>query len=431
MNRSAQTPPPMMLDAATINQLIAKIVHLMETKCVRLNGSRPDWQALFTAELDHIKESESTLEFQARVSNVLARGGLSHVAFFHESAQRAPARYAINATFMSDGEARPRWVFQDVHDGGPAHVAGLRPGHVLLEVDGKPIQPPTLPTFSLGADSFLTIEDEHSETRKVRVVLPKADPRKNNGRPPMAEPTSVTARTLGDGIGYLRVAFFPGANGQRFARELDRALATIPESTRLIIDLRGNLGGFVGSLRLMSYLTPERIPVGYSMTKSGEDRGLHREQLVCLDKLPASTLDMIKMALRFKVLHRDRSVRLMTEGLGPKPFHGRIVMLVNEHTCSAGEMVAAFAAENRLATLLGTRTSGQVLGGGNFSVGQGFVLRLPAAAWYTWEGSIVEGRGVRPDFEVPVSPAALRNGKDNQLLTAIRLADETAIQYAR
>ena len=112
---------------------------------------------------------------------------------------------------------------------------------------------------------------------------------------------------------------------------------------------------FVGSLRLMSYLTPGRVPIGYSMTKRGEDRGLHREQLPCLDKLPGNKLEMLKMAVRFMVLNRDRSVRLMTEGLGPQPFHGRVVMLINEHTASAGEMVAAFAAENRLASLVGTK----------------------------------------------------------------------------
>ena len=94
-------------------------------------------------------------------------------------------------------------------------------------------------------------------------------------------------------------------------------------------------------------------------------------------------------------------------------------MLVNEHTLSAGEMVAAFAAENGLATLVGTRTGGQVLGGANFSVGHGFILRLPAAGWYTWRGSIVEGRGVSPDVEVPLSLPELRQGKDNQLEAAV------------
>jgi carboxyl-terminal processing protease len=132
---------------------------------------------------------------------------------------------------------------------------------------------------------------------------------------------------------------------------------------------------------------------------------------------------MLKMAVRFKVVHRDRSIRLATEGLGPQPFHGHVVMLVNEHTLSAGEMVAAFARENQLATLVGTRTGGQVLGGANFSVGQGFILRMPAASWRTWSGAIVEGRGVQPDVEVPSSVDALRKGSDSQLEKAIEIAE--------
>jgi C-terminal processing protease CtpA/Prc len=230
---------------------------------------------------------------------------------------------------------------------------------------------------------------------------------------------SVTAREIKPGIGYVRIAFFPGVNGQRFARELDRALAEIPNCERLIIDLRGNLGGFVGSLRLMSYLTPDRLPVGYSLTRKGEDRKWRPDDLACINKLPATKFDTLKMAVRFLVLHRDRSIRLVTEGLGPKPFHGRIVMLVNEHTLSAGEMVAAFAKENRLARIVGTRTGGQVLGGANFAVGHGFVLRFPAAGWYSWSGGIVEGCGVQPDVDVPLSSEGLRQGKDNQFEAAV------------
>jgi C-terminal processing protease CtpA/Prc len=170
----------------------------------------------------------------------------------------------------------------------------------------------------------------------------------------------------------------------------------------------------------MSYLTPDRVPIGYSMTRAGQDRGLRKEQLVCLDRLPATTLDTLKMALRFKVLHRDRSVRLTTEGLGPKPFHGRVVMLINEHTSSAAEMVAAFASEHRLATLVGTRTSGQVLGGANFAVGDGFFVRLPAAGWHTWRGGMVEGVGVAPDICVQVD-AGNRFRTDPQLAAAHRI----------
>jgi C-terminal processing protease CtpA/Prc len=82
-------------------------------------------------------------------------------------------------------------------------------------------------------------------------------------------------------------------------------------------------------------------------------------------------------------------------------------------------MVAAFASENGLAQIVGTRTGGQVLGGGNFSVGHGLVLRFPAVGWYTWRAAIVEGRGVEPDVDVALLAEGLRRGKDNLLETAV------------
>lgn len=59
-------------------------------------------------------------------------------------------------------------------------------------------------------------------------------------------------------------------------------------------------------------------------------------------------------------------------------------------------MVAAFAKEHSLASVVGTQTGGQVLGGANFSVGRGFVLRFPAAGWYSWRGDIVVKAAASP-----------------------------------
>ena len=83
---------------------------------------------------------------------------------------------------------------------------------------------------------------------------------------------------------------------------------------------------------------------------------------------PALLMTLAEFALR------DKSVVLLTQGLGSQPFHGKIVLLTNEWTNSAGEMVAGFAKENGLATVLRTKTAGNVLGAANFSVGEDYCV---------------------------------------------------------
>jgi carboxyl-terminal processing protease len=115
-------------------------------------------------------------------------------------------------------------------------------------------------------------------------------------------------------------------------------------------------------------------------------------------------------------------VVLVSERLGPQKFQGRIVLIVNEHTASAGEIVCAFAAENRLAHIVGNQTAGRLLGGKGFRVGYGYLVILPGAAFLTWRGDSFEGRGIKPEIWVDWSPEAFQNGRDNQLEKAIEIA---------
>src|SRR5204863_9425457 len=108
---------------------------------------------------------------------------------------------------------------------------------------------------------------------------------------------------------------------------------------------------------------------------------------------------------------RDRP-RSVATWVGSQPFHGRTVILIDEFSHSAAEMVAAFAKDNQLAVLAGNRTAGEVLGGANFRVGNGYYLRMPITGWYTWQGKCIEGTGVSPDVAVDVDLAALARGED-------------------
>jgi carboxyl-terminal processing protease len=218
----------------------------------------------------------------------------------------------------------------------------------------------------------------------------------------------------------LKVTGFPGQVGIDVAKEIDHAISELRDCDRLIIDLRGNPGGGAGGLRLMSYMTPGKIPVGYSITQKRAAKGFKKEKLPRFGKIPSRKVGLFPLLLRHAF--SDRSIVMVTEGLGPQPFHGRIVLLVNEHTASAAETITSFAKENKLATIVGTKTPGQVLGGTGFKMGRGFVLRIPVVTFHTWSGNTLEGKGVEPDYAVELSRNALKRDLDVQRERAIEIA---------
>jgi carboxyl-terminal processing protease len=109
---------------------------------------------------------------------------------------------------------------------------------------------------------------------------------------------------------------------------------------------------------------------------------------------------------------------LLTQGLGPQPFHGKVAVVVNEWTNSAAEMLAGFASENRLATVVGTKTAGNVLGAVNQKLGGGYWLRVPVFGWYTSTGKSLEGQGIIPDRNVDVARDPATIVADHQMRVA-------------
>jgi len=185
----------------------------------------------------------------------------------------------------------------------------------------------------------------------------------------------VTASKPEPDLGLLKITMFPGLVGVDMAAAIDKAIAELAGCNRLIIDLRGNPGGGSANLRLMSYMTPQKIPVGYSLTRPRAQTGYRREDLPQFRRIPSSKLALIWLALRFKWV--DKSIVVVTEGLGRQSFQGKIVLLVNEHTTSGSEIVAGFAREHKLTTIVGNRTAGRLLGWSSLPGGHGFRLTLP------------------------------------------------------
>jgi C-terminal processing protease CtpA/Prc len=233
-------------------------------------------------------------------------------------------------------------------------------------------------------------------------------------------------------VGYLKVAMFPGMVGVEVANEISRAVEELGKVDSLIIDLRGNTGGGIGALRVMSLLTPGKIPVGFSLSKSRVVPNLDSEKLRFrrFGSIPTSKKALWLLALQFApAMLTKKPIVLQTEELGDKAFHGRVKLLVDRHTASAAEMIVAFARENNLARIVGEKTAGRLLSATSVKVGQGFRLALPTGAYYTWKGAVLEGTPIEPDELVGFDWQKRRAGIDGQLEHAIvDLRTERAMQ---
>jgi C-terminal processing protease CtpA/Prc len=398
-------------------KIFDKVCRLVQTKHFNPGMNGVDWSALVQNRRDQILACTEPEAFEKEVQRLVAELKTSHTGFRHAEMRNIPARHAINATMQRIAvNGSERWMFQDVHQGGPAYSAGIRPGDLLLGTGEQDIRPPDDLTFSVGESASLLIEKLHGGRQTVKVQLPMPKSKKH----PVTAPEAVRTERLSYEIGLLKVAMFPGVVGIDVAKDIDRGIASLEGCSRLVVDLRGNTGGGIGGLRLMSYLTPEKLEVGYSLTRKRRERGYRREDLARFGRIPSHKATLIWLAARYAFV--EKSILVVTEGLGQRRFHGRVVLLVNEHTASAGEMVAAFAEENNLATIVGTKTPGRLLSGSAYKVGHGYILGLPVAAYLTWNGRMLENNGIVPKFAIDLSRDALREGRDTQLETAIEVA---------
>jgi C-terminal processing protease CtpA/Prc len=266
----------------------------------------------------------------------------------------------------------------------------------------------------MGKQTSVEFVDRSDQRRTVSIEVARPKGKKLH----FIEPTLVEARRLGDGLGYLKIAMFPGMIGVEVANEISRAVEKLGSVNSLIIDLRGNTGGGIGALRVMSLLTPGKIPVGFALDRrrvtanlESEKHSFHR-----FSQIPSSTKTLWRLALQFgPAMMTKKPIVLQTEGLGEKPFHGRVALLVNRHTASAAEMIVVFARENQLATIVGEKTAGRLLSATSVKVGNGFRLAMPTGAYYTWNGLVLEGTPMEPDELVEFSWRERRDRVDGQL----------------
>jgi carboxyl-terminal processing protease len=402
------------------NTILTKIEAVVSEKYFDPAFDSAAWHATVSRHRSTIVEARNTEAFEKAIGAMLAELSPKTLGLLSDRTPINP-RNAINASFsiqtVSEGL---RWAFQDVLPGGVAAKSGARPGDVLLTAAGKSMTPSAVsaaePPFEMRHAIPITVS-RGTPGKEVSLVLNTGTPKYKDN--PYSDLTALTAGSKGNGISYLKVSLFPGKIGIDFANEVDSIFrGRFASADGLIVDLRGNPGGGIGGLALMSYLTPDRLPVGYSknrkMALEHEDPSL----LPVFDKVPRSKLAIPGLALKFM---GKTSVFLYTEALGKRSHHGRTAILVNEHTTGAAEMLAQFAQENKLATIVGTKTPGRLVSRSASKLGFGYRLIVPVAAYVSAKGTQIEGKGITPDIDIASSFPDAMEDRDNQLTAAIEV----------
>ena len=411
--------PPIQLSGKDRHGILEKLLAALEKRFYVPEKLNADWRKTVEQHRSRIENATTVDSFEQQISNLLAELHTSHLGFFHGSAHRASARAALSATYLADETPYgKRWIFQDVHAGGVAALAGIEPGNILLRVDGREIHPPEHPVFPMGKKTTIKIvaNDDSRRTLVLEVARPKGK------KLHFIEPKLVEARQLEEGVGYLKIAMFPGMVGVKVANAISDALQNLGNMDRLVIDLRGNTGGGIGALRVMSLLTPDKIPVGFALDRRRPVANLETEKLRFprFARIPSSTKSLWTLALKFApAMTRKTPIVLETEGLGRQSFHGKIILLVDRHTASAAEMIVAFARENQLATIVGENTAGRLLSATSVNVGHGFRLAMPTGAYFTWQGTVLEGSPLLPDVPAAFDWSQRRGGIDGALQLAL------------
>ena len=239
--------------------------------------------------------------------------------------------------------------------GTPGERAGLKPGDRILKVDGKDIRGLDVDVASrliLGEPGTEVVLEVESEGEQLSLTITRE----------FIEVNPVEAEMLAENVGYIRLTSFNEHAGER----LREALATLDQKGMqgVILDLRGNPGGLLNqALEVAQEFVPEG-PVVYV-----EERG--REERRVLD----SKLDQAKWPL---------------------------VVLVDEGSASAAEIVAGAVQDRKAGVLVGEKTFGKATVQDVIPLGDGGALKITIGRYLTPSGRSINKEGIMPDVVVPM-----------------------------
>ena len=255
---------------------------------------------------------------------------------------------------LSDEEKKI--IISRVYDNTPAMEAGLVSGDEIVKVNDKLVS---------EAENLKDITALIKSSDEVKLVIQRDGVDKEytlktaDFYNPSVEENIIEGEN-GNKIGYLQISKFNETAYEQFNQKLNKIEAT--GINGLIIDLRGNTGGFLSAATKISELFLKKGEVIYSLN----------EQLGT-----KVTYDETEESRNYKVF-----------------------VLVNESSASASEILAAALQDSYGALLVGTTTYGKGKVQKTNKMADGTMYKYTSAKWLTPKGECIDGVGLKPDIEI-------------------------------
>ncbi|HEY3524373.1 MAG TPA: S41 family peptidase [Candidatus Limnocylindrales bacterium] len=263
--------------------------------------------------------------------------------------------------------------------GSPAEKAGLEPADVITAVNGQSVDGQTLDQVRdeirgpKGSTVTVTVDRAGSKPLDIEIT-----------RDVIHQQEVITKDLAGGAVGYIRVTGFSDTSASGFADALKRDVGNGEKA--IVLDLRGNPGGFVTAARSIASQFIASGPIYWQQDAHGSKLEVDAEPN------GAATDSSIKLAV-----------------------------LIDKGSASASEIVAAALQETGRATLVGETSYGKgtVQQWHDLQDGNGG-FRLTVARWLTPKQNWINGKGITPDVPVTV-PANTPAGSDPVLDKAVEL----------